>query len=343
MRVQISAAMLLFASTIMSAQPRAANNTLTAVPGIAVGHDTLKERPTGCTVVLIERGAVAGVDVRGAAPATSETDLLMPEKMVQSIYGISLTGGSTFGLEARGGVMKYLEEKKIGVAYGGMHIPIVPAASIFDLPVGDASIRPGADCGYRAATAATSGVVQEGSIGAGAGATVGKYLGMSRAMKSGVGSAAFTMSDGTIVAALVVANALGDVIDPATGKIVAGVRKNERGGFEDVRVLIRTGSARPAPGGNTTLVVVATNATLNKAQTSLLAQLGGDGVTRTVWPIHTVADGDTTFALATGTKAGEPDMIRLGALAADVVSTAVIRAVTEATSLPSIPAVRDWR
>jgi len=343
MRVLAAASASVLAAVAISAQPRPSNNTLTAVPGITVGHHTLAERSTGCTAILIERGAVGGVDVRGAAPATSETDLLTPEKMVQQIYGISLSGGSTFGLDTRGGVVKYLEEKKIGVAYGGMRIPIVPAAAIFDLPVGDARIRPGADCGYRAATAATANVVQEGSVGAGAGATLGKYLGFNRAMKSGIGSASTTTADGTIIAALVVANPLGDVIDPATGKIIAGVRKAQGGGFEDVRTLIRTGAARPASGGNTTLAVVATNATLTKAQVSLLAQLAGDGVVRAVWPIHTVADGDTTFALATGTKPGEPDMIVLGALAADVVSTAVIRAATQATGLPNLPAVRDLK
>src|SRR5262249_11630631 len=222
MRAMLAALAMILATTAISGQRPGANNTLTAVPGIAVGHYTLTERPTGCTVIIIERGATAGVDVRGAAPATSETDLLTPEKMVQAIYGISLSGGSTFGLESRGGVLKYLEEKKIGIAYGGMRIPIVPAASIFDLPVGDARIRPGADCGYRAAMAATTNPVQEGSVGAGAGATLGKFLGMNRAMKSGVGSAAITMADGTGGAGLVRANPLGHGIDPATGQDARG-------------------------------------------------------------------------------------------------------------------------
>ncbi len=342
MRAHLAALAIVVATAAIAAQPRTANNTLTAVPGIAVGHYTLPDRPTGCTAIVVEQGAIAGVDVRGGAPATSETDLLTPEKMVQSIYGIALSGGSTFGLETRGGVVKYLEEKNVGVTYGGMHIPIVPAASIFDLPVGDPRIRPGADCGYRAAKAATSNAVEEGSVGAGAGATVGKYLGMSHAMKGGVGSAAITTADGTIIAALVVLNALGDVVDPATGKIVAGVRKTQSG-FEDVRTLIRSGSARPAPGGNTTLGVIATNATLNKAQASQLAQWAGDGFVRSIWPIHTQADGDTVFSLATGTKPGNPDLIALGALAADVMATAVLRAATQATSLPGLPAVRDWK
>jgi L-aminopeptidase/D-esterase-like protein len=229
------------------------------------------------------------------------------------------------------------------VPFGGLRVPIVPAAAIFDLPVGDGRIRPSADCGYRAATAAAATAVQEGSVGADAGATVGKYLGMSRAMKGGVGSAAITTADGTIIAALVVVNALGDIIDPASGKIVAGIRKAQGGGFEDVRTLIRSGAPRATGGGNTTLGVIATNATLNKAQVSLLAQQAGDGYARAIWPVHTVADGDTVFALATGTKAGEPDSIALGALAADVMSTAVLRAVTQATGLPNLPAVRDLR
>jgi L-aminopeptidase/D-esterase-like protein len=291
----------------------------------------------------VERGATAGVAVRGLAPATSETDLLTPEKMVQAIYGIALSGGSTFGLETRGGVMKYLEERKIGIAFGGLRIPIVPAASIFDLPVGDGRIRPTADCGYRAAMAATANPVQEGSVGAGAGATLGKYLGMDRAMKSGVGTAAMTTADGTIVAALVIANPLGDVLDPSTGKIIAGVRKAQGGGFEDVRTVIRSGSPRRSGGGNSTIGVIATNATLTKAQATALAQWADDGYVRAIWPIHTMADGDAVFALATGTKQGEVDLLTLGALAADVMSTAVMRAATQATSLPNLPAVRDLR
>lgn len=342
-RAGLVPACVLLATSIFAQGGPDANHTLTLIPGIKVGHFSLAERSTGCTVVLVEAGATAGVDVRGAAPATSETDLLAPDKMVQQIYGVILTGGSTFGLEARSGVVRFLEEKRIGVAYGGMRIPIVPAASIFDLPVGDGRIRPGPDCGYRAAQSASIGAVTEGSIGAGAGATLGKYLGMDRAMKSGVGSAAVTMKDGTIVAALVVANPLGDIIDPANGKIVAGVRKLPNGGFEDVRELVRSGEARRTGGGNSTIGVIATNATLSKAQATHLAQLADDGYVRAIWPIHTVVDGDTVFALATGTKSGDADMLTLGALAADVMAQAVLRAATQATGLPGLPAVRDLR
>ena len=326
------------------ADSKLANATLTAVPGIKVGHHTLSERPTGCTVVLIEDGATAGVDVRGAAPATRDTDLLDPAKMVQQIFGIALSGGSLFGLSTADGVLRYLEEKNVGIAYGGRRIPIVPGASIFDLAVGDASVRPTADCGYRAARAATAAPVVEGSVGAGAGATLGKFAGIERAMKSGVGTAAVAMPDGLIVAALVVANPLGDIVDPATGKIVAGVRAASGSGFADARVLVRSGTPRAIrSGGNSTIGVVATNARLSKAQASYLAQLTDDGYARAIWPIHTIVDGDTVFAIATGTKAGDPDLVSLGALAADVMATAVVRAATQATGLPKLPAVRDLR
>jgi len=323
--------------------PDALNATLTAVPGIKVGHHTLTARPTGCTVVLIEAGATAGVDVRGAAPATRDTDLLQPTKMVQQVHGIALSGGSLFGLSSGDGVLRYLEEKNIGIVYGARHIPIVPGASIFDLGVGDATVRPTADCGYRAATAASSSPVVEGSVGAGAGATLGKLQGMERAMKSGVGSASLKMPDGLIVAALVVLNPLGDVIDPASGKVVAGVRTPDGKGFADARVIMRSNTPRANRGDNSTIGVVATNARLTKAQASYLAQLTDDGYSRAIWPVHTIVDGDTVFAVATGSLPGEPDLIRLGALAADVMSTAVLRAATQATGLPNLPAVRDLR
>jgi len=341
MRVRLP--MLLIAAAAIAdlrAQPHAANSTLTAVNGLKVGHHTLAERPTGCTVVLAEAGAVGGVSVRGAAPATRETDLLDPTKMVQQIYGVVLSGGSTFGLESAGGVLKFLEDRQIGVAFGGLRIPVVPGASIFDLGVGDGKIRPTADCGLRAAQAANANPVQEGSIGAGAGATLGKYLGMERAMKSGVGSAAATLADGTTVAALAVANPLGDVIDPDTGRTIAGVRSQNGNALADVRQLIRSQRARPPGGGNTTIGVIATDARLSKAQANHLAQLADDGYARAIWPVHSIADGDTVFALATGTHAGEPDMLMLGAIAADVMSKAVVRAATQATGLPRLPADR---
>jgi L-aminopeptidase/D-esterase-like protein len=338
-----AAVAVVVAQGLSPAAAQIANHTLTAIPGIKVGHYTLADRPTGCTVVLIESGAIASVDVRGAAPATRDTDLLNPTKMVEQIFGVALSGGSLFGLSTGDGVLRYLEEKNVGIVYGNRHIPIVPGASIFDLGVGDARIRPTADCGYRAAQAATAAPVVEGSIGAGAGATLGKIAGMARAMKSGIGSAAIAMPDGLILAALVVANPLGDVIDPATGRIVAGVRNPDGRGFADARGIVRSGAPRARSGDNSTIGVIATNATLTKAQATYLAQLTDDGYARAIWPIHTMVDGDAVFAIATGAKAGTPDMIALGALAADVMATAVIRAATEAAGLPNLPAVRDLK
>jgi L-aminopeptidase/D-esterase-like protein len=328
---------------VASQTAASANDSLTAVPGVKVGHHTLAERPTGCTVVLIEDGATAGVDVRGAAPATRDTDLLNPTKMVERIQGIAFSGGSLFGLSTVDGVLRFLEEHNVGIPYGSRRVPIVPGASIFDLNVGDARIRPTADCGYRAAQAASASPVLEGSVGAGAGATAGKLAGMERAMKSGVGSAAITMPDGLIVSALVVVNPLGDVIDPATGRIVAGARGADGRGFADARLLIRGGTSRTNRGDNSTVGVVATNARLTKAQASYIAQLADDGYARAIWPIHTIVDGDTVFAIATGSRPGDPDLVMLGALAADVMATAVIRAATQATGLPNLPAVRDLK
>ncbi len=217
MRLLVTAAIAAFAAAAAAAQPAVMNRTLTAVPGIKVGHHTLTERPTGCTVVLAEAGVTAAVDVRGAAPATRETDLLDPVNSVQVAHAIVLSGGSAFGLDSASGVMRFLEEKKIGFAFGNAHVPIVPAAALFDLPVGDGTIRPTADCGYKAATAASNMPVVEGSVGAGAGATIGKANGAAHAMKGGIGSASLELPNGTIVSALVAINAFGDVIDPESG------------------------------------------------------------------------------------------------------------------------------
>ena len=321
------------------------NATLTAVPGVKVGHHTLTERPTGCTVILTEAGATASVDVRGSAPATRETDLLSPIGIVQQIPAITLSGGSAFGLDAASGVMKYLEEKGIGFPFGGSYVPTVPGASLFDLVVGDPKIRPTADCGYRAAKAATDAPVVEGNVGAGAGATVGKSGGrLDRAMKAGIGSAAITMPDGLIVAALVAVNAAGDIIDPATGKVVAGVRTPDGAGLADARVLLRSGAARGArPGENTTLGVVATNAVLTKTQALRVAQMAHDGFARAISPAHTPVDGDTIFAIATGVKPGPADAGYIGELGAEMIADAIVRAAQQATGIPGFPAVRDLK
>ncbi len=317
---------------------------LTAIEGLKVGHYTMAGRPTGCTVVLAEGGAVAGVDVRGAAPGTRETDLLNPVNSVEKVHAVVLAGGSAFGLDSAGGVMRYLEERGIGLDTGFGKVPIVPAAVVFDLNVGDPKIRPTADCGYRAAAAATTGPPVEGSVGAGSGATVGKLAGPSRAMRGGLGVASIATPGGLVVAALVVVNTVGDVIDPATGRVVAGVRTADGKGLADVRTLIRSGTLAPPAlfGRNTTLAVVATNAALTKTQASRMAQLAHDGLARTISPAHTLFDGDTIFALATGTRQGAPDMLTIGALAADAVAEAVVRAVRAAASIPGYPAATGF-
>jgi L-aminopeptidase/D-esterase-like protein len=323
-------------------KPASANATITAVPGVKVGHDTLSARATGCTAILVEGGAVAGVSIRGAAPATHETDLLDPRRSALAIHGIALSGGSAFGLAAAGGLLRFLEERQIGFSFGGSRVPIVPGASIFDLNVGDGRIRPDAECGYRAARAASSDPVLEGSVGAGAGATIGKIRGLGRAMKGGVGSSAIVMPDGLIVAALVVVNAFGDIIDAASGAVVGGVRDVDGRALADARTIMRTtGYQRIASPHNSTIGAVATNAQLTKAQASLVATMGDDGLARSVWPVHSPVDGDVLFALATGSKPGDPDLVTIGSLAADVVSAAIVRAVTRASGLPDFPAVRD--
>ncbi len=323
-----------------SAQP---HQGLTAVAGLKVGHHTLAARPTGCTVVLAEAGAVAGVDVRGGAPGTRETDLLDPAKTVQRVHAIVLAGGSAFGLDAAGGVVRYLSERGIGYDTGVAKVPIVPAAILFDLSVGgDPAIRPTADCGYRAAAGADASPVAEGNVGAGAGATVGKLGGAGRAMKGGVGSAAITVPGGLVVAALAAVNAVGDVIDPATGRVVAGVRTPDGERLADARTLLRAGGGG---GGrrreNTTLGVVATNAGLSQAEATTVAQMAHDGFARAIVPSHTPNDGDAIFALATG-RHDEPVRVgTVGALAAEVMAEAVVRAVRAATGIPGYPAARD--
>lgn len=320
---------------------------ITAVDGIAVGHHTLPERPTGCTVVVVDGdGAVGGVSQRGAAPGTRETDLLDPANTVERVNAIVLSGGSAFGLDSAAGVVRWLEEKGRGFRTAAGVVPIVPAAVIYDLNVGNGRIRPGADCGYRAAVNATRGPVAEGSVGAGTGATIGK-LGSAAAgqrlspMKGGVGTAALTLPGGLTVGAIAVVNAVGDVIDPRTGAVVAGVRRAD-GTLADARVLLRSGALLPpAPGRNTTIAVVATNARLSKAQAHRLAMMADDGLARAINPSHTPADGDTVFALATGHWTGSADVTVIGGLAAEVLADAIVRAATTATGVAGYPARRD--
>jgi len=316
---------------------------LTAVTGVKVGHFTLSERPTGCTVILVEGGAVGGVDVRGGAPGTRETALLDPVNSVEEIHAVVLSGGSAFGLDAATGVMQYLEERDVGFNVGVAKVPIVVGAILFDLGVGgDPSVRPDAECGYQAALAANGGPVDEGNVGAGAGATVGKLQGSGRAMKGGIGTASITLPDGLTVAAIVAVNAVGDVIDPGSGHVIAGVRTEDGRTLADARALIRSGATvRPQPAQNTSIGVVATNATLTKAQATKVAQMAHDGFARAIYPAHTPWDGDTIFSIGTGEYTGSADVLTIGALAADVTAQAVMRAVRAATSIEGFPAAND--
>ena len=342
--VAVAASLLIAGSQTRSVGTAAPNRGLTAVNGLKVGHHTLDARPTGCTVILAEGGAVAGVDVRGSAPGTRETDLLNPVNLVQQVHAIVLSGGSAFGLSAADGVIKYLEEKRIGFPFGGGVVPIVPEAVLFDLSVGDSRVRPGADCGYAAARAATADAVVEGNVGAGAGATVGKLLRADRGMKGGVGTAAFELPDGLVVAALVAVNAAGNVMDPATGQFIAGGRTDDGNHIADLRALLRA-AVRPASPAleHTTIGVVATNAPLTKVQATKLAQMAHDGYARAIYPSHLTVDGDAIFALSTGTRPGGADLNQLGALAADAMAEAIVRAVRAATGIPGYPAARDLK
>ena len=311
---------------------------LTDVAGLRVGHFTDARRPTGCTVVLADAAAVCGVDVRGGAPGTRETDLLDPVNTVQQVHALVLSGGSAFGLDTATGVMRYLEEQGIGFPVGVGRVPIVPAAILFDLGVGDWKIRPDANAGYAAARAASTAAVAEGCVGAGAGATVGKLHGMGRAMKAGTGSASVRLPNGAVVAALVAVNALGDIVDP-TGRPIAGLRTEDgkalRGTLEALLAGERSG--RPLPGENTAIGVVATNVALTKSEATRVAQMAHDGLARAIRPVHTPWDGDTLFALSTGAVRLEEATLLVGSLAAEVVARAVVRAALTATPLPGLP------
>jgi L-aminopeptidase/D-esterase-like protein len=322
------------------------NRTLTAVPGIKVGHHELTARPTGCTAIVVDPAAVAGVDVRGSAPGTLDTDLLDPANDIETVNAISLAGGSAFGLDAASGVRRYLDEVDVRpkVESGAGSVRVVASAILIDLQVGGRpKVRPDADCGYRAARAAATGPVPQGNVGAGAGATIGKSAGFDRAMKGGLGSAAFILPDGLIVAALVAVNAFGDVIDPATGHVIAGVRTADGRSLADARVLLRAPIPPLAAALNTTLGVVATNARLTRTEATLVARMAQDGFARAIAPIHTPYDGDTIFALSTGGFAGPADTARVGAFAADAVSEAIVSAIRHARSIPGYPAIGDWR
>ena len=316
---------------------------ITDVGGLRVGHFTHSERPTGCTVMLFDQPAVAAVDVRGSAPGTRETDLLNPINTVQQVHAILLSGGSAFGLDAASGVMRYLEEHGMGFRVGPALVPIVPAAVLFDLNVGNPKIRPNAESGYKACGAAVASGVVEGCVGAGAGATVGKLFGTEWAMKSGVGSASIKI-DGTdlVVGAIVAVNAVGDVFDHETGQILAGARARDGKSFSNAVAQLRKGALINAAGGaHTTIGVVATNATLTKTEATKIAQMAHDGLARSINPVHTAMDGDTLFAAAIGTAKTKADLTTIGAVGAEAVAQAVRNAVLTATSIPGYPAHRD--
>lgn len=324
------------------------DGSITDVPGIKVGHAENVKAATGCTVILCEKGAVGGFDQRGGAPGTRETDVLNPVNLVDVVHAVLLTGGSAFGLNAAGGVMRFLEEKNIGFDVGVAKVPIVPAAVIFDLAVGEASIRPDEEMGYKACINASNQPVGQGNIGAGTGATVGKLFGMRAAMKAGIGSASINIGNNVVIGAIMVVNAFGDVIDPETNTILAGTRKilqkSTKNGspkftntFETMIKPVGKLALRIGIKSNTVIGVVATNAKLNKAQAKRVAMMAQDGLARVICPAHTMLDGDTLFALSTGNK--RSDLSTLGAYGALVVANAILSGIRNAQSAYGFPAI----
>ncbi len=324
------------------------NNAITDVPGIQVGHAQDMEALTGCTVILCPEGATGGVDQRGGAPGTREIDALRPLHLVNKVHAVVLSGGSAFGLDSASGAVQYLEEQGVGFDVRVARVPIVPAAILFDLGIGRADVRPGPDMGYRACLNASIDPPAEGNVGAGTGATVGKILGPTQAMKAGIGSDSLDIGAGVIVGAIVAVNALGDVIDPTSGVIIAGARAADvgplhigaEGYFADTLQVMKSQIGRTALGfasrGNTVIGVVATNAKLTKEGTNKVAQMAHDGLARTVRPAHTMVDGDTIFALAMGEKKADVNIV--GAFGAEVFAQAVLRAAYAAEPVAGFPA-----
>ena len=308
--------------------------SITDVAGIEVGHFSDPRRPTGCTVVIAREGAVAGVDVRGAAPGTRETDLLSPVNLVDQVHAVMLAGGSAWGLDAASGAMRWLEEQGVGMDVKVARLPIVPAAVLFDIVLGDPKIRPDALAGYAACEAASSKPPAQGNVGAGSGALVGKIFGIERAMKGGIGSASVTV-DGITVGALVACNALGDVIDPDTAQVIAGARTVDGKSLRDTRrALLRGDGPKPfLAGTNTSIGVIATDAVITKVQATKLAQMAHDGLARSINPVHTMSDGDTLFMLGTGRSGKSLGMMVLGTMVAEATARAVVQAVRHAQSL----------
>lgn len=325
------------------------NNAITDVPGIEVGQAQDDDALTGCTVILCRKAAIAGVDVRGGAPGTRETDLLNPINLVQKVHAVMLAGGSAFGLDAAAGVMRYLDENDIGFDTGAGKVPIVPGAILFDLMVGRPDVRPDAEMGYRAASSASSDAPAEGNIGAGAGASIGKIFGPKSAMKAGIGTASMNVG-GLVIGAMVAVNAFGDVVDPQSGEIIAGARSTSlgplklgsEGYFGDTLEIMKTFIGRTvlnfATKSNTVIGVVAANAKLTQAEVTRVAQMAQDGLARTIRPAHTMLDGDTIFALGTGEKKADPSTV--GAFAAEVMAQAILRGVQKAASAGGLPGLK---
>ena len=326
-------------------------NAITDIPGLRVGHAQDEQALTGCTVVLCEDGAIGGVDQRGGAPGTRETDAMHPMHLVNEVHGVVLAGGSAFGLDAASGAVRYLEERGVGFDVRVARVPIVPAAILFDLGIGNSDVRPDAEMGYQACLNASTDPPAEGNIGAGTGATVGKILGLAGAMKTGIGTASLEIGSGVIVGAIVAVNVFGDVIDPETGQIVAGARVVQKGPikvgkgpyFADTLCVMESLIGRTVLGfsarENTAIGIVATNAKLNKEQINKVAQMAQDGLARTVRPAHTMLDGDTIFALATGDKKADVNIV--GAFGAEVFAQAVLRAVWKAESAAGLPCAAE--
>lgn len=323
-------------------------DAITAVPGLRVGHWSDLDAATGCTVILYPEGAVASGDIRGGAPGTRSTELLRPGNLVERAQAVLLTGGSEFGLDAAAGVMRWLEERGHGFAVSTGVVPIVPTAVIFDLSIGRPDVRPGPEAGYAACQAASGGTVEEGTTGAGAGATVGKALGMERAIKGGVGTAAERTASGIVVGAIVVVNCFGEVLDPESGQVLAGPRAETPGSFAPTLEALREHpplspfATRTPPAPNSTIGVVATDASLTKEDAYRLAVIAQTGLARVVRPVHTPVDGDAIFSLATGTNPAATDLLQLGALAARAVERAIARAVRQAKGLAGVPSAAEW-
>ncbi len=314
-------------------------DNLCDVPGVLVGHASDPEGLTGCTAVLFEEPAVVGVDVRGSSPGTRETDRLSPTGTVRRTHALLLTGGSAFGLAAAEGVVRFLEENGVGLDVGVARIPLVSAAVLFDLVVGSAEARPDAAMGYEAAASAKGGDFAQGSVGAGTGATVGKVLGLERAMKGGIGSASVALDGGLVVGALAAVNAFGDIRDPNTGRVLAGPRLDD-GTLGDTVELLPEAVSRMRWGQNTTLGVIASNAALSKTQVTKVADMAHDGLARVIHPVHTTLDGDVVFAAAVGEVEAATDVV--GAWGARVMQEAILRGVRAAQGVAGIPSISEY-